>query len=81
MSTIDKSYANTPSVRTFNKITPTLGDNVFIDPAAVVIGDVHLGDNASVWPGAIIRGDMHRIRIGACTNVQDVSVVYFTYAN
>jgi carbonic anhydrase/acetyltransferase-like protein (isoleucine patch superfamily) len=81
MSTIDKRYANTPSVRTFNKISPTLGDKVFIDPAAVVIGDVHLGDNASVWPGAIIRGDMHRIRIGARTNVQDGSVLHITHAN
>ena len=81
MSTIDNNYANTPSVRTFNKITPTLGDKVFIDLAAVVIGDVHLGDNVSVWPGAIIRGDMHRIRIGARTNVQDGSVLHITHGS
>lgn len=80
MSTIDNDYANTPSVRTFNGMTPTLGNKVFIDPAAVVIGDVHLGDDTSVWPCAIIRGDMHRIRIGARTSIQDGAVLHITHA-
>jgi carbonic anhydrase/acetyltransferase-like protein (isoleucine patch superfamily) len=80
MSSKENNYLNTSSVRTFNNITPTLGDKVFIDPAAVVIGDVHLGDNTSVWPCAVIRGDMHRIRIGARTSVQDGSVLHITHA-
>ncbi len=59
---------------------PKLGKKVFIDPAAVVIGDVELGDDASVWPCAVVRGDMHRIRIGARTSVQDNSTLHITHA-
>ncbi|MDG9666454.1 gamma carbonic anhydrase family protein [Hahella sp. CR1] len=67
-------------VRTYQGITPTQGERVFIDPTAVVIGDVHLGDDCSVWPTVVIRGDMHRIRIGARTSVQDGSVLHITHA-
>jgi len=70
----------TPSIRAYKGISPTIGNDVFIDPAAVVIGDVHLGDDSSVWPCAVIRGDMHRIRIGARTSVQDGSVLHITHA-
>ncbi|AFU99628.1 gamma carbonic anhydrase family protein [Simiduia agarivorans] len=68
------------SVRRFNSHTPTLGAKVFVDPTAVVTGDVHLGDDSSVWPMAVIRGDMHRIRIGARTSVQDGAVLHITHA-
>ena len=35
------------SLRTYDGITPSLGDNVFVDPAAVVIGDVTLAKDVS----------------------------------
>ena len=69
------------SVRPFNDILPVLGVGVFVDPSAVVIGDVTLGDDVSVWPCAVIRGDMHRIRIGARTSVQDNAVLHITHAS
>jgi carbonic anhydrase/acetyltransferase-like protein (isoleucine patch superfamily) len=69
------------AIRTYKGVTPKLGRGVFIDPAAVVIGDVELGDDCSVWPCAVIRGDMHRIRIGARTSVQDGSVLHITHAS
>jgi len=78
MSTIN--HNNSKTIRTFNKISPSLGKRVFVDPAAVVIGDVVLGDDCSVWPCAVIRGDMHRIRIGDRTSVQDGSVLHITHA-
>ncbi len=68
------------SVRAFNAVHPTLGSRVFIDPTAVVLGDVHLGDDSSVWPMTVIRGDMHRIRIGCRTSIQDGSVLHITHA-
>lgn len=67
------------TLRTFNGITPHLGDRVYVDPAATVIGDVELGEDVSVWPGAVIRGDMHRIRIGKRSNVQDNAVLHITH--
>lgn len=59
---------------------PTLGDRVFVDSSAVVIGDVQIGEDSSVWPLTVIRGDMHRIRIGKRTSVQDGSVLHITHA-
>lgn len=68
------------AVRPFLEHTPVLGERVFIDPSAVVLGDVQLGDDSSVWPLVVIRGDMHRIRIGQRSSVQDGSVLHITHA-
>ena len=68
------------AIRTYQGMTPQLGERVFVDESAVVIGDVHLGADSSVWPLTVIRGDMHRIRIGARSSVQDGSVLHITHA-
>ncbi|RVU31589.1 MULTISPECIES: gamma carbonic anhydrase family protein [Neptunomonas] len=68
------------SIRSFQGKTPVTGEQVFIDPTAVVLGDVTLGDHSSVWPLVVIRGDMHRIRIGHTTSIQDGSVLHITHA-
>jgi carbonic anhydrase/acetyltransferase-like protein (isoleucine patch superfamily) len=62
----------------YRGVRPTLGPGTYIDPAAVVIGDVVLGADASVWPMAVVRGDVNYIRIGARSNVQDGSVLHVT---
>ncbi len=67
------------NLRDYRGSRPELGRHVYIDPAASVIGDVHLGDDASVWPGAVVRGDVHRIRIGARSNIQDGAIVHVTH--
>lgn len=63
-------------IRSYKGITPRLGERVYVDESAQVIGDVELGDHASVWMCAVIRGDVHSIRIGAYTNIQDNCVVH-----
>ncbi len=68
------------SVRAFQGHYPQVGARVFIDPAAVVIGQVTLGDDASIWPYAVVRGDMHFIRIGARTSIQDGAILHITHA-
>jgi carbonic anhydrase/acetyltransferase-like protein (isoleucine patch superfamily) len=68
------------AVRKFNDKQPVIGQSVYIDPSAVVIGDVMLGDDVSVWPTTVIRGDVEHIRIGAGTNVQDGSVLHVSHA-
>jgi carbonic anhydrase/acetyltransferase-like protein (isoleucine patch superfamily) len=68
------------TIQRFGKHTPQIGERVFIDNSAVVIGDVTLGDDSSVWPTAVIRGDIHSIRIGARSSVQDGTVVHVTHA-
>lgn len=67
------------NVRPFNGMRPVIGARCWIDPAAVVIGDVELGDESSVWPMTVIRGDIHHIRIGRRTSVQDGSILHVTH--
>lgn len=50
---------------------PLIGDDVFIAPGAVVIGDVTVGNNSSVWYNCVLRGDINSITIGFGTNIQD----------
>jgi carbonic anhydrase/acetyltransferase-like protein (isoleucine patch superfamily) len=63
-------------IRTYKGIRPRLGERVYVDPSAQVIGDVELGDHASVWMNAVVRGDVNSIRIGPYTNIQDNCVVH-----
>jgi len=68
------------SVRTFNNKHPRIGNSVYIDDSAVVIGDVTLGDDVSIWPTAVLRGDVESITIGNGANVQDGSVLHVSHA-
>ena len=58
---------------------PRLGERVYVDPAASVVGDVELGDDVSVWPGCVVRGDVNFIRVGARTNIQDGTVIHVSH--
>src|SRR6266516_5078167 len=55
----------------YNGIWPTIADDVFIAPGAMVIGNVTLHEGASIWYNAVVRGDSAPIVIGRRTNVQD----------
>ena len=68
-------------MKSFRGKTPQLGDRVWVDDSAVIIGDVNIGEDSSVWPLVAIRGDMHRIRIGARTSIQDNSCLHITHAS
>ncbi|MCZ6470967.1 MAG: gamma carbonic anhydrase family protein [Gammaproteobacteria bacterium] len=67
-------------IRDFEGVSPVIGENSYIDPSAVVIGDVVIGDNCSIWPLTVIRGDVNIIRIGHNTNIQDGSVLHASHA-
>jgi carbonic anhydrase/acetyltransferase-like protein (isoleucine patch superfamily) len=65
-------------IRSFNGITPSIDPSAFIAENATIIGDVVIGPEVSIWYGAVLRGDVGRIRIGARSNVQDLSVLHMT---
>ncbi|NOX92185.1 MAG: gamma carbonic anhydrase family protein [Gammaproteobacteria bacterium] len=67
------------NIRTYQNITPTIDDSVFIDDTALVIGDVTLGTDSSIWPMTVVRGDVNKIRIGKRSNIQDSSVIHVTH--
>src|SRR5260370_38399993 len=55
----------------YNGIWPTIADDVFIAPGAVVIGNVTIHEGASLWYNAVVRGDSASIVIGRHTTIQD----------
>jgi len=63
-------------IRSFGGKRPRLAEGVFVEESAQVIGEVELGSDSSVWFGAVLRGDVHYIRIGARTNIQDLTVIH-----
>lgn len=62
----------------YKGILPGLGENVYIEESARVIGDVEIGRDSSIWFNAVVRGDVHYIRIGERTNVQDNCTLHVT---
>lgn len=67
------------NIRTFSDHTPLLGERVYVDRAATVIGAVSLDDDVSIWPGCVLRGDVNSIQVGARTNIQDGTIVHVTH--
>lgn len=69
------------TIRIFDTHFPRIDTTAFVDPSALVIGDVEIGQDSSVWPMVVIRGDIHEIRIGARSNIQDGTIVHVTHAS
>jgi carbonic anhydrase/acetyltransferase-like protein (isoleucine patch superfamily) len=65
-----------PDIRPYRGKFPQIAASAYIDPAAVIIGDVAIGEDSSVWPMSVVRGDVHYIRIGNRTNIQDGCVLH-----
>ncbi|MCL6264336.1 gamma carbonic anhydrase family protein [Craterilacuibacter sp. RT1T] len=67
------------NIRAFDGTAPVVSDSAWVDPAAVVIGEVTLEKDASVWPYAVIRGDVNSITIGEGSNVQDFAMLHVSH--
>ncbi len=67
------------AVRPYLGHVPSLGERVWIDPAATVIGRVFLAADVSIWPATVLRGDVNEIRIGARSNIQDGTICHVTH--
>jgi gamma-carbonic anhydrase len=65
-----------PDIRSYRGKSPQIAASAYIDPAAVVIGDVTIGEDSSVWPMTVVRGDVHFVRIGNRTNIQDGCILH-----
>jgi len=59
-----------------NGLSPTIGEEVWLAPTAVIIGDVRIGDRANLWFGAVLRADYSYIEVGAGSSIQDNAVVH-----
>lgn len=67
------------NIRTFDGLAPDVHAQAWVDPTALVIGDVHIGRETSIWPQVVIRGDIKEIRIGERCNVQDGSMLHVSH--
>ena len=66
------------NIRPFLEHYPQIHTHAYVDPTAVVIGDVTLAAEVSIWPLVVLRGDQGSIYIDAQSNIQDGSVVHAT---
>jgi carbonic anhydrase/acetyltransferase-like protein (isoleucine patch superfamily) len=57
-------------------VGPTIGEDVFLAPTAVLIGDVRVGEKCNIWFGTVLRGDVSHIEIGAGCSIQDTAVIH-----
>src|SRR3954451_20971191 len=57
-------------------VRPTIGEDVWLPPTALLVGGVRGGDRASIWVRAVLRGDSSSITIGAGSSVQDNAVIH-----
>ncbi|MBK7392519.1 MAG: gamma carbonic anhydrase family protein [Chloracidobacterium sp.] len=65
-----------PTILDFRGTTPKIHDSVYLADDVFVIGDVEIAEDANVWFGSVIRGDVSYIRIGARTNIQDMTMIH-----
>jgi carbonic anhydrase/acetyltransferase-like protein (isoleucine patch superfamily) len=57
-------------------VSPQIAESAWVAGSAEVMGDVVLGEEVGIWFGVVVRGDTDTIRIGAQTNIQDLSVLH-----
>ena len=63
-------------IHSYRGKTPNIHETAYIANGAHVIGDVVIGADASIWFGSVLRGDVNYIRIGARTNIQDLTAIH-----
>jgi carbonic anhydrase/acetyltransferase-like protein (isoleucine patch superfamily) len=57
-------------------VAPQIAESAWVADSAEIMGDVVLGDEVGIWFGVVVRGDTSAIRVGARTNIQDLSVLH-----
>ena len=66
-------------IRPFQGIHPNIDTTAFIAETAVIVGEVEVGPESSIWYNVVARGDVNFIRIGARSNIQDLSMLHVTH--
>jgi len=51
------------TLRKFKGYFPKVAESAYIDPDAILIGQVPIGDEVTIWPGAVLRADDDEIII------------------
>ena len=60
---------------------PDLSRAAFVDPSALLFGQVSVAEGASLWPYAVVRAESDAVDIGAYVNLQDHVMVHVGYGS
>jgi carbonic anhydrase/acetyltransferase-like protein (isoleucine patch superfamily) len=66
-----KEYSEFMPILPYKGVWPTIAEDVFIAPGAMIIGNVTLHAGVSVWYNAVLRADSAPIVVGSRSNIQD----------
>ncbi|MEF8847703.1 MAG: gamma carbonic anhydrase family protein [Candidatus Thermoplasmatota archaeon] len=55
---------------------PKIHQSTYIDPNAVIIGNVKIGKKCGIYPNTVIRGDQNLIEIKNQSNIQDNCTIH-----
>lgn len=61
-------------IRSFEGNEPEIHPDAYVDPEALLIGNVQIEEDANIWPGVVLRGDLNSIVVRTGANVQDNAV-------
>jgi len=68
--------AGSPLVGSLDGAVPSIHQDAWVAPGAVVVGRVRIGSRSSVWYGAVLRGDDDDISVGEGCNIQDLCCIH-----
>lgn len=63
-------------IGSLGEAVPSIDQQAWIAPGAVVVGAVRIGPRASVWYGSVLRADEEEIVVGADCNIQDLCCLH-----
>lgn len=63
-------------VGSLDEATPSIHEQAWIAPGAVVVGSVAIGRGSNVWYGAVLRADDDVITVGDECNIQDLCCIH-----
>ena len=64
-----------------NTPAPDLSRAAYVDPTALLFGEVRVAEGASIWPYVVVRAESDTIEIGAHVNLQDHVMVHVGYGS
>ena len=78
---VSNFFCEANNIRPHNGHAPEIDQTCFIDPSAVIIGQVKIGRDSSIWCNSVARGDVSYIDIGERSNIQDLTMLHVTHYN
>ncbi len=63
-------------IYSFEGRMPRISTTAYVDPSAVIIGEVYIGEGCYVGPGAVMRGDWGEVIMEKGSNLQDNAVIH-----